>query len=735
MESTIRFLKYFGHAKYTLATLKHKNDQVIATSFPCKPDNLEKAYQVLESKNRDHEIYFMVNEGNGVLNEKRTACHSTANVTGITALFLDAELSDNSDPLPNIDKFCYENFSEPSIIIQTSPNRYHCYWLLEATDLNRQNIVRWKQIQALIHSKLSSDRTMTDLPQILRIPGFKNLKKGCLVEILRESPIQYKLDTLYDQLKRAFPDITAFKAFEALKPLTDNYTVPPGERHEEILRRARKLYTIPGYADQDVACYVDGFISRHVTNPTEFLPNGKRRDEIDRILQAAKTYAENERQEQIQNTLTKIATKKAASPFELDPDFFYQAPGIVGEITRHIVDSSDYPIPSHAFAAATSLVGFTKARYIQGPRALPPLNYFLCLAPSGAGKTTIQHILKECMVKLQIRQLLEDGIASAQGVLQFLANSNGLGIILYDEVKELFQTLKSKQSYETRITSELTKLYTAYASDYTVPTTKTDKGKKIVLNKPLFSFIGYGHHTILEQLISKDNVIEGLIPRFIILNVNERKRSNSIPRPFPTHIIDELRHYVTKSALAIEEKITSSPDSPPVDTSVKTENIRLSLDAQKIYDKLDQDADQLYNKATHERNGLEALFSRGCEQSIRLALAIESAPHITAATMEFSTTLMRSQMQEFYHKFNKTLNATQFAKDQDRLLEKVAELMTESNGPIPKRLLQQTTAHWYKANEFKTALQSLIDQELIIEYLTTLPSGQKSPMIRLGEVI
>ena len=729
-----KFLNLFNHQTYTLCRLS-KTGMI---SFPCNPTKLDQALSFLDKENKNgSEIYFMVNEGNGELNEKKSACHSTKNVISLSSIFLDLELNDpNIDPLPILQSWYKDNFIPPSCIIETSPLRYHVYWLLEKEELTKSNIVKWKQIQALLHSKFSADRTMTDLSQILRIPGYTNAKKDYPISILEIDECSYYLEKVYNTLKNQSPEITEFKAHEPLKPITENYKVKPGERHEELIRRARAWYS-KGLTDDEVKCTIEGFIKLHVTDSKDF-QNGKRESELARILSSAKSYHEaaikEENQVKITQTIQKIDKKK--SPFELDPDFYYQAPGLVGEITRHFVDTSDSPIPSHAFAAASSIVGFTKARYVQGIKQLPPTNYFLCLAPSGSGKTTIQHMVKNVMKSLQISHLIEDGIASAQGLIQFLYNVNGLGMIIYDEVRSLFQIAQSKHaaSFETMIPVELTKLYTAYKSSYIPPTTKTYKGKKITIDKPKLSFIGYGQHTLInEKLFTLQNIQAGLLPRFIILAVNDSKDVSNTEKPLPTHILDQLRNHVTLSALALEEKAQDTHQ--PIDTTPKQHITLLDPQAQTAWSNFRLKAITLKNQEIQAETGLEAMYSRGAEQALRLALCLTNTDVVEQPEMDFCIELIDAQMQNFKSLFSKSVNVTEFSNQTDKLYNKLLDLIQKNgNLPIQKSVLQNKTQTWFKPGEFKNVYQSMIDQEKADEFRQKSPtSSQYKIMVTIGE--
>lgn len=729
-----RFLELFNHQTYTLCRLSKKG----MISFPCNPSKIDQALEFLDKENKTgSEIYFMVNEGSGELNEKKSACHSTKNVISLSSIFLDLELNTKEDPLPALNDFCDNYFYKPSLIIETSPLRYHVYWLIVPESITKESVTKWKQIQALLHEKLSSDRTMTDISQILRIPGYTNVKKDYPVSFLEENKQDvFSLKSYYSTLATHFPEITKYKAHEPLKPITQDYKVKPGERHEELIRRARAWYS-KGLTDDEVKCTVEGFLKLHVTDNKDF-QNGKRESELARILSSAKSYHETAIKEENEIKVTKAVEKidKKKSPFELDPEFYYQAPGLVGEITRHFVDTSDSPIPSHAFAAAASIVGFTKARYVQGIKQLPPTNYFLCLAPSGSGKTTIQHMVKNVMKSLQISHLIEDGIASAQGLIQFLYNVDGLGMIIYDEVRSLFQIAQSKHaaSFETMIPVELTKLYTAYKSSYIPPTTKTYKGKKVTIDKPKLSFIGYGQHTLIhEKLFTLQNIQAGLLPRFIILAVKDSKDVTAIEKPLPTYILDKLRNHVTLSALALEDKAKDTHQ--PIDTTPKQTITLLDNEAQQAWNTFRAKAIQLKNDETQAETGLEAMYSRGAEQALRLSLCLTDTDVVELKEMEFCIQLVGAQMQNFKSLFSTSVNTTDFSNQTDRLFNKLLELIqANDNLPIQKSLLQNRTQAWFKPGEFKNVYQSLIDQEKIVEFRQkSATSSQQKTMVTIGE--
>jgi hypothetical protein len=59
----------------------------------------------------------------------------------------------------------------PSLIVESSPGRYHTYWFTEDTPLNGFTILQKNIIRIF-----KSDPAVHDLPRVLRVPGFYHMK-------------------------------------------------------------------------------------------------------------------------------------------------------------------------------------------------------------------------------------------------------------------------------------------------------------------------------------------------------------------------------------------------------------------------------------------------------------------------------------------------------------------------------------------------------------------------------
>ena len=120
-------------------------------------------------------IFVMVNEGDGICHGKAKTCRTAANIQRIRALFVDLD----GAPLEPALKFKIA----PSMVVQTSPGRYHAYWLI-----NHCPIDQFKVHQQELASQLNGDPVVCDLPRVMRLPGFYHMKREpYLVKLIESS--------------------------------------------------------------------------------------------------------------------------------------------------------------------------------------------------------------------------------------------------------------------------------------------------------------------------------------------------------------------------------------------------------------------------------------------------------------------------------------------------------------------------------------------------------------------
>ncbi len=119
--------------------------------------SLESVFSSLVKENvKGSGIFAMINEGDGY-------GRSASNVVKIRSLFVDLD----GAPLGPILDFPLK----PSMIVETSPERYHAYWLVEDVELDD-----FSMLQKALAVKFDADPTVHDLCRVMRVPGFYHLK-------------------------------------------------------------------------------------------------------------------------------------------------------------------------------------------------------------------------------------------------------------------------------------------------------------------------------------------------------------------------------------------------------------------------------------------------------------------------------------------------------------------------------------------------------------------------------
>lgn len=118
---------------------------------------------------REAGCYFCVNE------LKIETSRAATNIENIRAFFVDL---DGAPLQPVLD--CK---LKPSIIVQTSADRWHAYWILKEPVAADKKLFR--DIQQAIAARFNGDKSITDLCRVMRLPGFYNMKhKPFLVNYL-----------------------------------------------------------------------------------------------------------------------------------------------------------------------------------------------------------------------------------------------------------------------------------------------------------------------------------------------------------------------------------------------------------------------------------------------------------------------------------------------------------------------------------------------------------------------
>ncbi len=108
-------------------------------------------------------VFVMVNRGDGIVHAGNKTCRAAASVVAVRSLFVDLDGAPLEPVLAGL---------RPDIVVESSPKRWHAYWLTDDCPLD-QFTMRQKQIAALYRG----DSAVSDLPRVMRLPGFFHQKE------------------------------------------------------------------------------------------------------------------------------------------------------------------------------------------------------------------------------------------------------------------------------------------------------------------------------------------------------------------------------------------------------------------------------------------------------------------------------------------------------------------------------------------------------------------------------
>lgn len=121
---------------------------------------------------------------------------------------------------------------DPSLVVETSPSRYHCYWFSSQVPLDG-----FSEMQKSIIRTFKADPSVHDLPRVLRVPGFYNKKDEehpFFTSIIGGSAKDY----LYKDLVEMFPPDPRIHMAKyilqkngGVRPNDQPYTGPRGNVH------------------------------------------------------------------------------------------------------------------------------------------------------------------------------------------------------------------------------------------------------------------------------------------------------------------------------------------------------------------------------------------------------------------------------------------------------------------------------------------------------------------------
>ncbi len=167
--------------------------QTFSDRKPKGPDPLAK---IMHGRLEEHagRLAALNGEGAGVfvcVNATNGRGRQAKNVTRVRALFVDL------DGAPIAPVLALPAYLRPHIVVESSPGKWHCYWIVIDCALDR-----FKPIQQALAARFNGDASVHDLPRVLRVPGYLHRKAEPFrtrIDRVRDAP-PFKVEALVEGL-------------------------------------------------------------------------------------------------------------------------------------------------------------------------------------------------------------------------------------------------------------------------------------------------------------------------------------------------------------------------------------------------------------------------------------------------------------------------------------------------------------------------------------------------------
>ena len=377
----LEFLALFpGHICYAVIDDKRENQH---------PKHYHEGYdktreQILSEltmKNRGksgHGIFFCVNEIDRRIAPKKQ--RTSAMVVNCRAVFID---DDNQRDLPRTDFPL-----DPSIIVQSSPGKYHYYWLTETRDFEA-----WEQVMNCIVVDEHGDPQARTLVRVVRVPGFKHLKRDAyLTTVVGGNHHVYEWEAISntwpptdDVPMRSISKDGVVRTISVNTVEGARELIKSGENYHEALRYLGLRYVNKGLDREELTSMLRDLMENCTVKDERW---EQRCQQLDTNIKDWFHFIDD-------NPLDETIHVETVEITERQVELKWP-PGQMGELCREIYDMAHHPNQELAIMAGFTLVAGVCGRTfnINGSG----LNlYIACLGRTGIGKSIIKDSINKAL--------------------------------------------------------------------------------------------------------------------------------------------------------------------------------------------------------------------------------------------------------------------------------------------------------------------------------------------------
>ncbi len=559
--------------KFTFQYFADNNKE--ANIYPkCFHDSLENSFdKLVKLNNQGYGIFITVNKTDGkgrLLN----------NCEKIRAVFQEIDYGLKK-----------QNPIEPSFIVESSPGKYHNYFVCDGLSKYEYSGVMRSMI-----AEYGSDKNAKDLVRVLRLPGFlhqKDPKKPHLVNISHESGLQRYSKKI---ILKEFPVLKEEKKVSLkstnISIIVDNESeqvcinriidimqkTSTGTRHGGRLGAAKLAggFVGGGFLSEQKAMDVLVQISDSISD------SGKTSNSEYKTLIDGMEYGKAEpindvffkREYQKKGNFDNIAPEIQEWNSNLSKNIDYIIPFdcVQRDIQLLILSRSMYPQPALAYIAAMITVAACIGRNISYDNIKGNM-MFIGMAESGEGEDFPFKYVKKILKAVGMADRVEGRPASGAAFFEALESNNSM-LLHIDEYGHFLNGVNGRGAsvYAKEVVSGLTECYTS-ASD-TVYGKRTKGVDPIKIDEPNICVFGMSTEGQIFNGLSSGDVADGSLARYMMVfgDIDIMPvRINNYDDTIPANIIQKLQFLINGT------KIDSFQSSKNIRVSEEYANVKFEL--------------------------------------------------------------------------------------------------------------------------------------------------------------
>ena len=296
-------------------------------------------------------------------------------------------------------------------------------------------------------------------------------------------------------------------------------------------------------------------------------------------------------------------------------------PGLVGEIAKFIYNAAPRPVPEIAIAAAIGLMsGVCGRAYNVSGTGLN--NYVFLLAETGSGKEALQGGISKLMAEIIKTVPAANGfvgpskIASSPALMKYISKISNSFVSIFGEFADTLRKMSSESRDHNKqdLRIDMLDLYNKSGNrDMLGDLIYSDKDKNTgAVKSPAFSILGEAVPEKFYELLNKQMITEGLLPRCLIIEYHGKRPQlnenhlTAIPSP---QLIDYF-----SSICAYSLQLNNGNNALNVGIDAESQNL---LDQFNVYcdKRINEGTEvnkQLWNRAHIKVLKLSALLAVGC---------------------------------------------------------------------------------------------------------------------------